>query len=74
MLRVQLFRNHRQLFSGTATQVVLPSAEGDVAVLNFHAPMLCALAEGDVHIDDQRVPVHRGVARVAHNHVTIIAR
>ncbi len=74
MLRVRMFRDHRQLFSGTAAQVVLPSSEGEVAVLEFHAPMLCALAEGEVQIDEQRVAVRRGIARVGSNQVTIIAR
>ena len=73
MLRVTMFQACRRLFGGTATQVVLPGTEGEVGVLDFHAPMLCALAEGEVQIDAARIPVRGGLARVEHNTVTILA-
>jgi len=73
MLRVQLFQGHRQLFGGTAAQVVLPGADGDIAVLDCHAPMLCTLLEGHVQIDEARFPVRGGLARVDRNAVTILA-
>jgi len=72
MLRVQLFQAHRRLFGGTAAQVVLPGAAGEVAVLDYHVPMLCTLMEGSVQIDDARFPVRGGVARVDRNAVTIL--
>ena len=72
MLRVTLVRNCRRLFEGQATQVVLPGETGEVAVLDFHAPMLCALEAGDVQIDEARFSVRRGLARVDRNMVTIV--
>ena len=74
MLRVTLFQGHRRLFGGAASQVVLPGAEGEIAVLAFHAPMVCALAEGAVQIDDARFAIGGGIARVARNIVTIVTR
>lgn len=74
MLRVSLVRNHRQLYRGAATQVILPAVEGEVAILNFHAPMLCTLAAGEVQIDEARVAVRGGIAQVERNVVTILAR
>ena len=73
MLQVKLFQVQRKLFDGTATQVVLPGEEGEVAVLDFHAPMLCALTEGDIQIDEAYFPVRSGIARVERNVVTIVA-
>ena len=73
MLRVKLFRSHRRLFEGTAARVTLPSEAGEVSVLDFHAPMLCALESGDVLIDETRFPVRSGIARVDRNVVTIVA-
>ena len=73
MLRVRLFQDHRRRFDGPATQVILPSDEGDVAVLEFHAPMLCAMGRGTVQIDEAAFAVRGGVARVARNIVTILA-
>lgn len=72
MLRVQLFHGHRRLFGGTAAQVILPGAAGEVAVLDCHAPMLCALVAGDVQVDESRFPVLSGLARVDRNTVTIL--
>lgn len=72
MLRVRLFTGRRRVFDGSAHQVVLPGAEGDVGILGFHAPMLCALAQGEVVIDEARFPVREGLARVDRNTVTIL--
>jgi len=72
MLRVTLFQAHQRLFAGTAAQVVLPGEEGDVAVLDAHAAMLCALRRGAVQIDDTLFSVRGGLARVARNVVTIL--
>ena len=72
MLRVQLFSGHRRLFGGTATQVILPGMAGEVTVLDCHAPMLCALTEGDVQIDAARFALRQGLARVDRNTVTIV--
>ena len=73
MLHVTLFQNRRRLFDGTASQVVLPGEEGELTVLDFHAPMLCALTEGDIQIDEAYFPVRSGIARVERNVVTIVA-
>ncbi len=74
MLRVTLVQNCRRLFQGSASQVVLPGEGGEVTVLTFHAPMLCALEAGEVQIDEARFPVRQGLARVDCNIVTIVAQ
>ena len=72
MVRVQLFQGRQRLFQGLAIQVVLPGEEGEICVLDYHAPMLCTLTEGDVQIDETSFPVRRGLARVDRNTVTIV--
>jgi len=72
MLRVKLFQSSRRLFEGTATQVVLPAEAGELAVLDCHAPMLSALAEGVTRIDEVSFPVRDGIVFVARNLVTIV--
>ena len=74
MLRVTLVQGHQRLFAGTAMQVVLPGEDGDVAVLDLHTPMLCALMCGVVQIDEATFPVRSGLARVDRNVVTILTR
>ncbi len=71
-MRVSLYQHRRRLFDGTAMQVILPGEEGEVSVLSFHAPMLCVLGAGDIHIDQARFPIRSGFARVARNAVTIL--
>jgi len=73
-MRVKLFRARQRRFDGTAATVVLPGEDGEVTVLDFHAPMLCTLSKGDVIVDEAAFPVQGGLARVARNVVTIIAR
>jgi F0F1-type ATP synthase epsilon subunit len=73
-MRVTLFRGARRLFEGTAAQVVLPGEEGEISIFDFHAPLLCTLGQGAVSIDDAAFPVQGGVARVARNAVTVLAR
>ena len=72
MLRVLLCRGSKPVYEGTANRVVLPSEEGEVSVFDFHAPMLCALGDGEVQIDEARILVHGGIARVSKNTVTIL--
>lgn len=73
MLHVRVMQGHQQVFSGTAAQVILPGEAGEVAVLGFHAPMLCALAEGVVQVDERRFQVGGGIAQVARDRVTVLA-
>ena len=72
MLHVRLLQHHRQVFDGTARQVVLPAESGELSVLDCHAPMLCALTEGQVRIDERHFPVRTGLARVERNRMTIL--
>jgi F0F1-type ATP synthase epsilon subunit len=74
MLRVRLFRDRKQLFDGGATEVILPGEAGDITVLEYHAPLLCALARGDVQVDKARFSVRSGIARVERNRMTILAQ
>ena len=73
MLRVTLIHGRRMRYQGAANQVVLPGEAGEISVLDFHAPMLCTLTAGIVHLDDMAVPIRHGLARVERNLVTILA-
>ena len=39
------------LFSGTVSQVILPGLDGSFGILDSHAPLISALAEGNVQVD-----------------------
>ncbi len=73
MLRVTCYRGRESVFRGEATTVVLPSDAGELSILEWHAPLVCALGRGTVQIDDTRVPICGGVAKVGGNTVIIVA-
>ena len=73
MLRVTLMQGRRMRYQGAATEVILPGEAGEVSILDFHGPMLCALAAGIIQCDGMRIPIQGGVARVDRNAVTILA-
>lgn len=72
MLDVIVLRGTQELFRGRAARVVLPTSAGEVGVLPFHAPMLCAVTPGDVLVDERRLRVAGGVAGVSRNRVTVV--
>ncbi|MFK8038060.1 MAG: F0F1 ATP synthase subunit epsilon [Crocinitomicaceae bacterium] len=39
------------LFTGTVSQVILPGLDGSFGILNSHAPIISALVEGNVRVD-----------------------
>ncbi len=62
----ELVSPERVLFSGEATQVVVPASEGEITVLANHAPFMSALRSGIVTIDNgKRLFVRGGFADVS---------
>lgn len=73
MLRVTVYHGSTIWFQGQAAEAVLPAEDGELSVWSFHAPMLCALAAGMVTVDDRRLAVQGGVARMARNTLTVVS-
>ncbi|MCZ8376501.1 MAG: F0F1 ATP synthase subunit epsilon [Beijerinckiaceae bacterium] len=70
----ELVSPERVLFSGEATQVVVPASEGEITVLANHAPFMSALRTGIVTIDNgQRLFVRGGFADVSAAGLTVLA-
>ncbi|MCZ8260591.1 MAG: F0F1 ATP synthase subunit epsilon [Beijerinckiaceae bacterium] len=70
----ELVSPERVLFSGEATQVVVPASEGEITVLANHAPFMSALRTGIVTIDNgQRLFVRGGFADVSPAGLTVLA-
>ena len=61
------------IFEGEAKQSVeLPSVLGRMQVLPDHAPLMAALDEGVVKVDNQEFPINDGIAQVENNEVTVL--
>jgi F-type H+-transporting ATPase subunit epsilon len=74
----ELVTPERLVFSGEASQVVVPGAEGDFAVLAGHSPFISTLRPGilDVTLPNgrQQLLVKKGVAEADPARLTILAQ
>jgi F0F1-type ATP synthase epsilon subunit len=72
-MHVTLLQGNRLIFRGVAAQVVLPGAAGELSVFDHHAPLLCALQQGSVQVDERVYAVGPGLACMARNRLTIVS-
>lgn len=83
-LKVAVVDRSRVLFQGEASQVIVPSADGDLGVLPGHQPLLVVLRPGKVRVDaaasaegsgssgSKEIEVSSGFASVDHDTVTVV--
>jgi len=72
LLKVTVINPRGVVFEGPAQRVIMPGEDGVFEVLAFHKRLLSRLLTGTVIIDEQTIPIYRGVVRVGNNDVTII--
>jgi F-type H+-transporting ATPase subunit epsilon len=77
-LHFELVSPARLLFSGDVESVVLPGTEGEMTILQMHAPVLSTLRPGVVTIvksgsDTDRIFVRGGFAEVNAHGLTLLA-
>ncbi len=73
MISVKIILATGVLFEGEAQhKVELPSVQGRMQVLHDHAPLMAALGEGIVRVDEKEFRISSGIARVEKNTVTIL--
>jgi F-type H+-transporting ATPase subunit epsilon len=78
-MNVELVAVERQVWSGTATSVIVRTVEGDVGILPGHAPLLAQLKEGfsaRIVLDggeELAVALHGGFLSVTKDRVSILA-
>ncbi|GAB2466219.1 hypothetical protein GCM10027063_03890 [Promicromonospora xylanilytica] len=76
-LSVDLVSRDRKVWSGTATQVSAPSADGQIGILANHTPLLAVLRAGAIKVDTASGPaveaqVTGGFVSVDNNLVTLV--
>jgi F-type H+-transporting ATPase subunit epsilon len=76
-MHLEIITPDKKVFAGEATSVTLPGTEGQFQVLNRHAPLVSALAKGDVVVDTgvarQTYLIDGGVVEVLNNKVLVLA-
>lgn len=77
-LRVSVVSADRELWTGTASQVVARTTEGEIGILAGHEPILAVLASGEVRVTTTEGTVvtakaEDGFLSVQNDTVTIVA-
>lgn len=76
-MKVEILTPRGVAFKGESGSVILPGVGGELGVLDHHAPMLAALKEGDLRVQDgghtARYHITGGFAEVGDNQLKILA-
>ncbi len=76
-MKVDILTPDTALFSGEATYVGLPGADGSLGIMNNHAPLITTLQAGEVVVknggSEERFSVGGGTVEVLNNVVTVLA-
>ena len=77
-IRVDIVSAERELFSGEATMVFAPAAQGEVGIAPRHTPLLTPLNAGDVRVrtpegEEEIIYVSGGMLEVQPHVVTILS-
>jgi len=76
-LILEIVTTEETIYSGEADIVIAPGVEGQLGILPRHAPLLTAVANGDVVVrigtTEETIPVTGGFLEVLNNKVTILA-
>ena len=71
-LEVTIVSPQELLFQGQANHVIVPGEAGVFEICPFHRPIVSRLLAGLIVLDDQMVPIQRGIIKVEHDAVIAI--
>jgi F-type H+-transporting ATPase subunit epsilon len=76
-LKVSVVTPEKTIYEGEADQVIVPAWDGQLGVLQGHAPMLVLLGAGELRIGrggaDERFNIRGGFLQVADDVVTVLS-
>ena len=76
MLKVSVISPERVLFEGEAASVVAPAFDGEVGILDNHAPMMTLLGKGSLRLGgagaERKFEIEAGFLQVVENNVRIV--
>jgi len=72
LLNVSVLNLSRVVFEGQAKSVIVSGEEGVFEILPFHKRIMSRLITGSVIVDQQSIPIRRGVLKADQNTVMII--
>lgn len=76
MLKVSVISPESVLFEGEASSVVAPAYDGEIGILENHAPLMTLLGTGSLRLGsagaDKRFNIEGGFLQVVENNVRIV--
>ncbi len=76
-MKLEIISPDSSLFVGESDSVIVPALDGELGILNHHAPLIAALKQGKVRIRQQGTEktfdIKGGVLEVKQNKVIILA-
>ncbi|MDD5654351.1 MAG: hypothetical protein PHR91_01760 [Candidatus Omnitrophica bacterium] len=80
-MEVNIITAQKNLLQEEAIEVILPGADGELSVMDFHQPFLYYLRGGQVRVisrvkkgkqAEKKIPIKRGIANFQGNALTLI--
>lgn len=75
-MTVEIITPEKKVYSGEASALILPGAAGSFEILNNHAPIISALKEGTIRLENgsQKLAFKTtgGFVEVLHNKVALL--
>ncbi|MDD5504841.1 MAG: hypothetical protein PHV77_06015 [Candidatus Omnitrophica bacterium] len=73
-MRVSVLEPKGAIWRGMAGRVILPAADGQMCVLDFHQSFVARLKKGDIVLPDKRITVKDGIAYMHLNEMVVFAQ
>jgi len=74
---LEIITPEKKAFEGEVTSVKFPGISGGFEILNNHAPIISALAKGDIIITadnkTETLPINGGVIEMQNNKIIVLA-
>lgn len=70
-MQVNILEPKKTIYKGMAREVILPAADGEVCVLDFHQPFLMRLRKGDIRSSEYSISIKDGIAFMRANELSI---
>lgn len=77
-MQLEIITPDKNLFSGEVTSITLPGIDGELGILNSHAPLITALKKGSIKVVNnsgktESFDTNGGVVEVLNNKVIVLA-
>lgn len=76
-MTVEIITPEKNLFAGEAESLIVPALDGEMGILNHHAPIISALKAGNVKLrtngKEETFEINGGVLEVNSNKVIVLA-